>query len=146
MIKYTITSDAFTGEAILIYDENGERPCFDCFNTDMRAHQHKWMMQWICEMAIDHNTLKATLEHCKLNLKFQQIKFEPTFAEFWAAYFKNRYKDNSSKKKSEIRWNQMNKGAQLAAYNYITRYFSQIPSGTQPKLAETYLSSEVWVK
>jgi hypothetical protein len=142
-----ITSDAFTGEAALTYDENGERPTFDCYHTNMRADQHKWMMRWVYEMAINNDALVATLKTCKLtNLKFQQVNFEPSFAEFWVRYFKDRYKDNSSKKTTERRWNNMTKSAQLAAYNYIGRYFLQIPAGTQPKLAETYLNSEVWIK
>ncbi|MDR0206663.1 MAG: hypothetical protein LBI45_05345 [Bacteroidales bacterium] len=147
MIKYIITSDAFTGEATLTYDENGERPTLDCFNTNMREEQHRWMMRWVCEMAINQNALQSALRHCKLpNLKFRQIDFDPTFADFWAIYFKNRYKDNSSKKVAEKRWNGISKGAQLAAYNYVPQYFLQIPAGTQPKLAETYLGSEVWIR
>jgi hypothetical protein len=148
MIKYIITSEAFTGEAMLTYDENGERPTFDCFNTNMRADQHVWFMRWICERAINHGTLVRTLNAatCTPNLKFQEVSFEPTFADFWARYFKDRYKDNSSKKTAERRWNNMSKGAQLEAYNYIGRYFLNIPTGTQPKNAETYLNSEVWVK
>ena len=148
MIKYIITSDtAFSGEATLTYDENGERPAFDCFNTSMSAEQHKFLMRWISEKAINHNTLTGTLNACGLpNLKFQQVTFEPTFTDFWARYFKDRLKDNSSKKTAEKRWNSLNKSVQLAAYNYIGKYFINVPAGTQPKLAETYLNSEVWVK
>ena len=147
MIKYIITSDAFTGEAVLTYNENGELPTVDCYSTGIRADQHRWLLRWVCEMAINHESLLGTINACRLpNLKFRQVTFEPTFADFWAAYFKNRYKDNSSKKTAERRWNGMSKGAQLAAYNYVGNYFLNIPAGTQPKLAETYLNSEVWVK
>jgi hypothetical protein len=148
MKKYIITSEAFIGEATLTYDENGERPTFDCFNTNMRVDQHGWFMRWICERAINHDTLLGTLNAsgCASNLKFQEVSFEPTFAEFWACYFKGRYKDNSSKIVAERRWNNMSKGAQFAAYDYIGRYFLNIPAGTQPKNAETYLNSGVWVR
>jgi len=147
MTKYIITSDAFSGEAELTYDENGEHPEFTCANSNMRQDQHKWMMEWICGMAMSQKALmEATKTATAANIKFQQVVFEPTFADFWAAYFKKRYKDNSSKKTSEKRWNAMSKSAQAAAYNYIPQYFLQIPAGTQPKLAETYLSSEVWVR
>ena len=147
MIKYIITSETYSGEVILTYDENGERPSIDCHNTTMRADQHKWLHQWICKMGINHNTLAGTLNACKLaNLTFKEVTFEPTFSDFWKRYFKDRYKDNSSKKKTEIRWNKMGRRSQLAAYNYIGQYFLQIPTGTEPKLAETYLNSEVWVK
>jgi len=148
MIKYIITSEAFTGEVVLTYDEKGERPMLDVFNTNMRVDQHKWIADWIYESAINHNMLLGTLNGGNTfgRCKFRQVVFEPTFANFWAAYFKNRHKDNSSKKTAERRWNNMPKGEQLAAYNYIKQYFFQIPEGTQPKLAETYLSSEVWVK
>ena len=146
MIKFIITSDAFEGEAIITYNENGEHPMPDVFNTNMREDQHKWFLGWVCEKAINHDMIVQTINTSKTNLHFQQMNVLPAFNDFWAAYFKGRYKDNSSKKKSEARWNKMSEGTQLAAYNYISRYFSQIPSGTQPKLAETYLSSEVWVK
>jgi hypothetical protein len=148
MIKYIITSPAHEGEATLTYNEGGECPNFDCFNTNMRPHQHEWMMYWILKNALTEDKLNASLAGASqnFNIKFKKVTFEPTFADFWAAYFKNRYKDNSSKKTSEKRWNSMSKGAQLAAFNYVPNYFLQIPSGTQPKLAETYLSSEVWVR
>ena len=145
MIKYIITSEAFIGEVMLTYDENGELPMIDCFNTNMRPDQHKWIMRWICERGINHNTLAGTLNACRLpNLKFQQVIFEPTFTDFWELFFKNRHKDNSSKKKAELRWNKMSNSDQLSAYNYIRRYFLQIPVGTQPKHAETYLNAELW--
>ena len=146
MIKYIMTSEtAFTGEATLTYDENGERPAFNCLETSITPKQHEWTMRWICDMALTHENLVAALKHCNLpNLTFKQITFEPTFADFWTRYFKDRYKDNSSKRKSEQRWNRMSKGEQLAAYNHIGKYFVNIPSGTNPKYAETYLNSELW--
>ena len=148
MIKYIITSVAFKGEAELTYDENGTRPEFRCSNSEIRPEQHKWLMGWIIENAITEKNLKLTLSNvpANFNIKFKPVTFEPTFIDFWAAYFKNRHKDNSSKKTSEKRWNNMSKSAQAAAYNYTPQYFLQIPAGTQPKLAETYLNSEVWVK
>ena len=148
MIKYIITSETYQGEVVLTYDENGERPSVDCYNTNMRADQHKWMMCFVLERAINTTMLTGTLNAGAFPpvLKFQQVTFEPEFADFWKRYFQNRYKDNSSKKKTEIRWNKMSKGDRLAAYNYINKYFAQIPDGTQPKLAETYLNSEVWVR
>jgi len=146
MIKYIITSETFSGEAVLTYNENGECPAFDCYNTTMRPDQHKWFLQWIYERAINHNTLTGTLNARAFPpvLNFKQVTFEPTFADFWERYFKGRHKDNSSKKKAEVRWSKMSKGAQLGAYNYIGRYFLQIPAGTQPKHAETYLNAELW--
>ena len=145
MIKYIITSEAFTGEAVLTYNEAGQLPMVDCFNTNMRADQHRWLLRWICEMTINHEALIATLKVCNLpNLTFKQVTFEPTFGDFWAQYFKNRHKDNSSKRRAEIRWNRMSKGEQLSAYNHIGKYFSQINDGVQPKYAETYLNAELW--
>ena len=146
MIKYIITSEtAFAGEATLTYDENGERPIFDCFNTNVRPDQHKWFMRWICERAIDQNTLTGIINAGATGpFKFKEITFEPTFADFWARYFKDRLKDNSSKRRTEIKWNRMSKSEQLAAYNHIGKYFANIPAGIQPKYAETYLNSELW--
>ena len=147
MIKYVITSVAFKGEAELTYDENGERPAINFYNTDIRQDQQAWLLRWFSEFGISESALLKNLEIKRsLNFTCKRVDFEPTFADFWATYFKKRYKDNSSKKTSEKRWNAMSKSAQAAAYNYIPQYFLQIPAGTQPKLAETYLSSEVWVR
>ena len=147
MIKYVITSVAFKGEAELTYDENGERPAINFYNTDIRQDQQAWLLRWCSEFGISETALLKNLEIKKsLNFTCKRVDFEPTFTDFWATYFKKRYKDNSSKKTSEKRWNNMSKSAQLAAYNYVPQYFLQIPAGTQPKLAETYLNSEVWVR
>jgi len=147
MIKYIITSVAFKGEAELTYDENGERPAINFYNTDIRQDQQAWLLRWFSEFGISETALLKNLEIKKsLNFTCKRVDFEPTFADFWAAYFKNRYKDNSSKITTEKRWSSMSKSAQLAAYNYVPKYFLQIPTGMQPKLAETYLSSKVWVK
>jgi len=64
-----------------------------------------------------------------------------TFDKFW-----NRYDDklNSSKKKTQVKWNKMPAAEQAKAFRYIGKYFASIPSGTRKKYAETYLNAELW--
>jgi len=72
----------------------------------------------------------------------EEIK-EITFQEFWNKY---NEKEHSSKKKAEIRWNNMSKSARIQAYNYINKYKFNLPAGVRMKYAETYLNSEIWEK
>jgi hypothetical protein len=70
-----------------------------------------------------------------------EIKTEVTFDMFWVKYDD---KVNSSKKRTEAKWNKMPKSERIRAYNFITRYFQSIPPGTRKKYAETYLNDELW--
>jgi hypothetical protein len=65
----------------------------------------------------------------------------PTFEMFW-----NRYDDkiNSSRKRTERKWYSMSPANKGRAYNFILRYFANIPAGTRKKYAETYLNDELW--
>lgn len=77
-------------------------------------------------------------------LSVKEVTRALSFADFWAAYFQGRQKDNSSKKKAEASWQKMPKSEQLKAFNYISTYRCHIAPGTNPKYAETYLNSELW--
>src|ERR1035437_1617256 len=75
------------------------------------------------------------------NVTITEIKEEISFDQFWDKYDD---KINSSRKKAEQKWNRMNRSDRFKAYRFIPRYFSNIPTGTRKKYAETYLNAELW--
>jgi hypothetical protein len=132
-----LTSPKFTGEITLIYDQELRLSSMK-ISADLTGVQHSWFT----------SNLPPTLPELKKMLKdshseavLTQVKFQPTFDQFW-----NLYDDKqlSSKKRAGVKWHSMPKNEQLKAYNYIQTYFSGIPSGTRKKFAETYLNAELW--
>ena len=75
------------------------------------------------------------------NTTITELKKEVTFQMFWDLYDD---KTTSSRSKTQKKWDKLTPADQARAYNYISRYFSQIPSGTRKKYAETYLNAELW--
>jgi hypothetical protein len=122
------------------------------FNSDsllvgynMRAEWNGEQVRWFLHhFPRSHNALVQLQEHLGKSVSVTELVREVSFEEFWKRYFAGRSSDNSSKKKSEIRWNRMTKAEQLLAYNHVPRYLNKIPAGVGVKLAETYLNSEVW--
>ena len=145
MRKFVMTSELWEGEIVYGYSEKGYLMLSDFRNAKFTIEQH-------------HNIAAKTviyITHCDFDewkrymtqntdTTIIEVKETLTFADFWAKYFQSRHKDNSSKKKSQIKWDRMTEAQRQAAYNYIGKYMSNIPNNTVPKLAETYLNSEVW--
>jgi hypothetical protein len=145
MRKYIMTSKLWEGEITYVYSNKGYLMTSDFSAARFTIEQYlscaKETVIYITDC--DFDKWKRIME-TKLNTTIIEVKETLTFADFWAAYFKNRHKDNSSKKKAEIRWNRMTEAQRQAACNHIRKYMANIPNGTVPKLAETYLNSEVW--
>ena len=135
-----ITSDKFTGAIELQYDDSDYLVKYDATGAELDEKQKVLFLKY---MPRDDVQLTELLNRFS-NLKSTVIVKEVTFDDFWRAWFKDRPKDNSSKKRSELRWNKMNKREQLKAFQYIPAYMGKVKPGTEPKYAETYLNSEVW--
>ena len=139
MKEFALTSEMFEGEVLFTFSPNGFLYSFDFSKSGVSEIQQKAILQRL-PRSIQNLPELIPNSTGKITEIFQEI----TFGMFWERYFKNRYKDNSSKKKSEQRWNKMSKKERLAAYNHIGKYFNNIRQGTEPKLAETYLNAELW--
>ena len=135
-----ITSDKFAGEIELVYDDWDFLVRYDSTGAELNEKQKTLFLKYIPR---DDGGLKAMKERFPM-LVMTEVEFEVTFEQFWKAYFRDRLKDNSSKKRAEVKWNRMTKRDQVKAYNYIPAYMSKIKAGTEPKYAETYLNAEVW--
>ena len=136
MTTYLLTSDKWSGEVELIYNEQGYLVEFK-----NRSHMSDEQLRWF----MNHTPNTISLLKALVANTSAKITLVPqtaiTFAMFW-----ERYDDrtNSSRKRTEAKWNRMNKSEQLKAYNYIGYYLANIPHGTRKKFAETYLNAELW--
>jgi len=133
---FSLTSKAFTGEVIFEF-RNGLLEKFDMSGAELNEKQHTTLAR-----NLPRTTEEAQAFMSKSNNAiFTEIVQTVTFNMFWNCYDD---KFNSSKKKTEIKWDKMPVAEQLKAYRYINRYFASIPSGTRKKYAETYLNAELW--
>jgi hypothetical protein len=141
MKKYLFTSPAFVGAIIFGFNDKDNIVLLDISGAELSKEQDAFIFTNIPGNIGTLNNIYGGQKDGKIE---EILQTAPIFAEFWTAWFRNRHKDNSSKKKAEIRWNRMPAMQQAAAFNYIGKYMMNIPIGTVPKLAETYLNSEVW--
>jgi hypothetical protein len=134
MRTFILTSQSFDGEVFFHY-VNEKLVKFSCIDATLSEIQHAYILA--------HLPLTVSmLENCKSpTSKIAEINPNITFEMFW-----NRYDDkqNSSKKKTQTKWNKMPATEQVKAFNHITRYFVSIPAGIRKKYAETYLNAELW--
>ncbi len=144
MRTFKFTSDNITGEVVISYNER--EIIIDANSAEIDDIQLSYLGRAIFASAVNPNQLPSIVEGSKFNAKIVEIVKDYTFQEFWGRYFKDRYKDNSSKKRSEALWNKLSKVKRSDAYHYIPKYFSNLRPGVEIKLAETYLSQEIWVK
>lgn len=144
MRTFKFTSDNIQGEIIITYNE--KEISVDASAAEIDDMQLSYLGRAIFANAINPDKLQSIVEGSKFNAKIIEIVKDYSFQEFWDRYFKDRYKDNSSKKRAEALWNKLSKVKKSDAYNYIPKYFSNIRPGVEIKLAETYLSQEIWVK
>lgn len=142
MRTFTFKSKAFEGFVMIIYDDN----CItiDASSSNLNDQQLSYLGQSVFKTAINPDNLLKVVEGSTQGAKITELIEVPTFQQFWDKYFKDRYKDNSSKKRSEALWNRLKDSKKCLAFQYINKYFGNIPAGVQVKLAETYLSQEIW--
>jgi len=134
---FIATAPSFTGEIEFRFNADGVLTGYDA-RAELTPGQFKALFQ------IFPITVSGLEKLEGINLKIVEIKKEVTFDDFWARWFAGRHKDNSSKIKARNKWNRMPKGEQIKAYNHIYTYMGNIPQGTPPKYAETYLNSWLW--
>lgn len=136
-LQYSITSTLWQGEIIATYNSNQLLMSINLQNAELTENQHIWFLQ---HMPRDLAALQRYVDANK-TLTLTQIETEVTFEDFWNKYDE---KTRSSKKKAQLRWNRLSKHDQVCAYRYIDKYFQNMPSWQSKKLAESYLSSELW--
>jgi len=137
VLKYALTSTAWTGEILITYNKASLLVNLDISNANLSENQHVWFLKNMPRELAELQKLVSTLE----TLTLTQVELEVTFDMFWNKY---NEKIRSSKKKSLTTWNRLPKAERMKAYNFINKYDQSILPGTAKKYAETYLNSEIW--
>lgn len=137
MKHYQLTSDAFTGAVDFYFNNDGLLSRFDTEEATLSIEQSTWLLK---HLPRELSELSKVLEK-STTAKLTEVKREVTFQMFW-----DRYDDKviSSKKKTEAKWARMSKSQQIRAYDFIQKYFLNLPTNTRKKYAETYLNNELW--
>lgn len=137
MKTYSLTSTAFDGEVLFDFDDAGNLVKFDTSAATLSQNQQMWILK---QMPKHLAHIQKVLGESK-TATLTEIKQEVTFDMFW-----NRYnlKDRSSKKRTLIKWNRMNRADQIRAFNHIAKYELTLKPGVDKKYAESYLNAELW--
>lgn len=138
MIKYIMTSSTLDGEVEFTFTHDGKLRSI-VFQCEATEKQYNYIFA-----AKPHNLeqMKHLIDTTRYATFVKEVQ-ELTFQMFWDKY---NEKEHSSKKKAEIRWNNMPKSARIKAFNYIAKYKFNLPADVRLKYAETYLNSEIWEK
>ena len=136
MKTYLLTSPNFTGEVEFVFDDSGRLQDYRN-RAELNSGQKKWLLEKLPKTLSELSNVLADSKTAKLT----EVVVEITFEMFWHKY---NDKVNSSRKKTQQKWDRMTKAEQVKAYRYIGYYFSTLPQGTRKKYAETYLNAELW--
>jgi len=100
-------------------------------------------LQWVYDHFPAHISSIAILRD-KKKLNFVEVPEVVDFDRFFNNY-STLYGDRLDKKKAEQIWTRMSTAKQLAAYEFIPRFFNRCKrNGVAAKYAKTYLSQEPW--
>lgn len=137
MKHFKLTSEAFAGSVDIYFSDNGQLSGFDTEGASLSEKQQKWIL---LNMPIHIDELQRIIGTSP-TARLTEIVQDITFEMFW-----NRYDDKvvTSKKRTRIAWNKLSNLDQVKAYNYIQRYFLNLPGGTRKKYPESYLNSFMW--
>lgn len=134
MEQYILISEAFMGKVIVTKDGNNLQANFT--ESSVTVGQQKFVLSMM------QQGIPAMMEH--FNGPNSDSKFEKLVVDF--EMFWNRYDDklNSSRKKTQAKWDKMPVEERTKAFYFVGKYFASIPAGTRKKYAETYLNAELW--
>ena len=141
MITISLKIKGYEGSIEILYDSDTKLLKNVSYGIALDAHQIQFINNKLIAEFESYGQIKSYFE--RLNDKFVAtvLHKEISFDDFW-----NKYDDktNSSKKRTEAKWNKMPVAERARAYGYIEYYFINIPRGTRKKYAETYLNDELW--
>jgi hypothetical protein len=137
MKHFKLTSAAFAGEVDLYFSDNELLHSFSIDNAALNDNQQRWLLK---NLPNDLAEITKVIGKSP-TAKIIEVTREITFEMFW-----NRYDDKitTSKKRTRARWDTLSTIDQVKAYDYIQRYFLNIPGGTRKKYPESYLNSFMW--
>ncbi len=135
MRTFEITSEKFGGKVLLKFGDDDFFCGIDFEHSGCSHSQVKWFM---LHLPKDASSMKCFSTQ---QLNVAEVLESIDFDAFW-----NKYDDKarSSKVKTRKVWDRMSRTEQVKAYNYISRYTMNIPSGVCKKYATTYLNDQLW--
>lgn len=136
MIRYLMTSARIEGEVEFTFGDDGALINM-VFPPNFTQKQYEFTFKYKPYCIELMEAFIAITKDVTFTKEVKPLSFD----DFWNKYGE---KEHSSKKKTEIKWNNMPKSARIKAFNYINRYKMSLPQGVRMKYAETYLNSELW--
>lgn len=136
MRRFLITSPSFTGEAEIVFDDNGRLIRFDVGKTNMPVSLVRGFKEripaFINELEMAFKGLRVTIV---------EVDFEINFDMWWEKYDKK-----INRKRCVPIWNKLNKSKQIKAYFGIEAYEKFLARINWRSKAdpETYLRSEMF--
>lgn len=134
---FILTSTQFEGDVILEFNEQDRIARFDMTAAKLSVQQQDYILNGLPKEASE---IERLILHSK-TARLTEINRDITFEMFWDKY---NEKVRSSRKRAQTKWIKMKKSEQIKAYNFISKYESNILPGTEKKYAETYLNAELW--
>lgn len=139
---YLFTSTAFSGEVVFTFNQENILLKYDTTGATMNAAQLQWIT---AKLPKTLSQLQAVLKASKGAKLTEQKQTGVTFDMFWfRPDGRARWPGNSSKIKTQKRWNQLSQRQRDMAYNYLETYMANIPDGIAMMYAETYLNKQLW--
>lgn len=131
---FHLTSNAFTGYVEYQFNDLGLLGKME-IHAELNERQQVYILKNLPREIAELD------KYSSANVIITEIKQDITFEMFW-----NRYDDkiNSSRKRTEYKWEKMTPTDRAKAFWFIQTYFGSIPPGTRKKFAETYLNAELW--
>lgn len=136
MNKYTITSQKFTGQIDLMFDDKGTVCKLDLTCADLDATQ---LTYFVNHMPIYEGNLEKAFKGS--NVVIVSEKYHITFDDFW-----NAYDQKHNRKRAEQIWNKLTKSDQVQAYCGLKSYDRHLKINSWKSKADpdTYLRNRMW--
>lgn len=135
MRTFEITSEKFGGKVLLKFGDDDFFRGIDFEYSGCTVDQVRWFLSHLPENPHSLGFFAGQ------KLVVAEVLESIDFDAFW-----DRYDDKarSSKVKTRKVWDRMSRTEQVKAYNYISRYTMNIPTGVCKKYATTYLNDQLW--
>lgn len=134
MRRFLITSQKYTGQAEVIYNDLNTLVHIDCIDTDMSAVT---MHHFKAAIGVTIDTIAVKLPSCIV----VEADYEVTFDMFW-----KKYNKKINKARCIMLWNKLNKTMTVQAFHGIEAYDKYLKKESWRTKAdpETYLRNKYW--
>lgn len=138
MRKFIISGEKYTGEAVLVFDQDNVLKIIDLIGTNMSEDNCKWLFDKMLPIKLP-DFLKYM--EARKGVLVREDSYEVPFEMFWKDYDKK-----INRKRCEVLWNRLGKNKQIQAWVGIAKYnkFLKKEHWRAKADPETYLKKEMW--